>query len=147
MDVNCLHVIDKPPTKVIRPQDLCLAVLCIRCKYLHVWGMVWLACTTVGIQIIIVVFALPCSLFYQTGTLHEKLLAADPSYCWLYPSKQAVDCFMLFVCLYHVLFFHLDCSIEQVLAVDPFVHTVGTGRLLIVMSMNNLKSPMITAKL
>ena len=46
----------------------------------------------------------------------EQLLAADPLYCWLYPSKQAVDRFMLFVCLYHVLFSHLEPSVEQVVA-------------------------------
>ena len=28
--------------------------------------------------------------------LAEQLLAADLSYYWLYPSKQAVDCFMVF---------------------------------------------------
>ena len=38
---------------------------------------------------------------------------------WLYPSKQAVDCFMLFAHLYHVLFSHLKCSVKQVLTTDP----------------------------
>ena len=45
----------------------------------------------------------------------EQLLAADPSYCWLYPSKQAVDCFILFVHLDCVLFSHLKRSVYQVL--------------------------------
>ena len=66
--------------------------------------------------------------------------AADPSYYWLYPSKQVVDHFMLFVRFYCVLFSHLECSVEQVLAADLSAHTAGTGRLLITMT-NNLKSP------
>ena len=56
----------------------------------------------------------------------KKLLAADPSYCWLYSSKQAIDCFVLFAHLHGVLFSHLECSVEQVLAVDPSACTVGT---------------------
>ena len=48
---------------------------------------------------------------------------------------------MLFVRLYCVLFSHLEHSVEQVLAADLSAHTAGTGRLLIMMSMNNLKSP------
>ena len=71
----------------------------------------------------------------------EQLLVADPSYCWLYPSKQAIDNFMLFAHLYRVLFSHLKHSVEQVLAVDPSAHIVDAGRLLITTSMNNLKSP------
>ena len=50
------------------------------------------------------------SLFYQT----RMLWAVDPSYCWLYPNKQAVDCFMLFACLYHVLFSRLEHSVKKV---------------------------------
>ena len=91
-------------------------------------------CTTAGIQIIIIV------LFTFTVSKLE-LLVADPSYCWLYPSKQAIDNFMLFAHLYRVLFSHLKHSVEQVLAVDPSAHIVDAGRLLITTSMNNLKSP------
>ena len=40
-------------------------------------------------------------------------LAVDPSYCWLYPSKQAVDFFMLFACLYHALFSHWNASLSK----------------------------------
>ena len=71
----------------------------------------------------------------------NKLLAADPSYCWLYPSKQAVDRFMLFTCLYHVLFSHLECSVKQVLTADLSACSAGAGRLLTTTKMNNLKSP------
>ena len=48
----------------------------------------------------------------------EQLVAADLSYCWLYPSKQAVDCFVLFVRLDRVLFSRLEHSVEQVLTAD-----------------------------
>ena len=54
----------------------------------------------------------------------EQLLAADPSdpsYCWLYLSKQAVDHPVHFVCLYRVLFSHLKC---QVLAESFSARTV-----------------------
>ena len=71
----------------------------------------------------------------------KQLLAADLSYCWLYPSKQAVDYFMLFAHLYYVLFSHLEHSVEQVLTANISARTAGAGRLLIAMSMNNLKSP------
>ena len=69
----------------------------------------------------------------------EQLLAADPSYCWMrdplpYPSKQAVDHFMFFMRLYHVLFSHLECSVEQVLTADLSASTVCAGRLLIATS-------------
>ena len=80
----------------------------------------------------------------------KQLLAADSSYCCLYPSKQSIDRFMFFACLYSVLFSNLEHSVEQVLTVDLSAHTAGTGRLLITMSMNNLKSPTnarITARL
>ena len=74
-------------------------------------------------------FHLYCVLF-STKPEHsaEQLLAADPSYCWLYPSKQAIDCFMLFAHLYHVLSY-LECSVEQVLVVDPPTHTVAADRI------------------
>ena len=48
-----------------------------------------------------------CSLFTKLKHSAEQLLAADLSYCWLYPSKQAVDCFMLFARLDHVLLTNL----------------------------------------
>ena len=80
-------------------------------------------------------------LFYTKPECSAKqLLAADLSYCWLYPSKQAVDCFMLFAHLYYVLFSHLEHSVEQVLTANISARTAGAGRLLIAMSMNNLKS-------
>ena len=40
----------------------------------------------------------------ETGRSAEQLLAADLSYYWLYPSKQAVDRFVLFARLNRVLF-------------------------------------------
>ena len=60
-------------------------------------------------------FPLLCSLFYQTGMVRWVFffLAVDPSYCWLYPSKQAVDFFMLFACLYHALFSHWNASLSK----------------------------------
>ena len=71
----------------------------------------------------------------------KQLLAVDLSYCWLYPSKQAIDCFMLFACFDHVLFSRLKCSVKQVPTVDLSAHTVGAGRLLIGRSMNNITGP------
>ena len=71
----------------------------------------------------------------------EQLLAADLSYCWLYPSKQAVDRFMLFVRLDRVLFSCLERSVEQVLTADLSACAVGAGRLLITRSMNNITGP------
>ena len=40
----------------------------------------------------------------ETGRSAEQLLAADLLYCWLYPSKQDVDRFVLFARLDRVLF-------------------------------------------
>ena len=55
-----------------------------------------------------------CSFFYQYKpelSPAEQLPAADPSYCWLYiVLKQAVDRFMLFARLYHVLFSYPEHS-------------------------------------
>ena len=46
-----------------------------------------------------------CVLFAtEMGRSAKQLLAADLSYCWLYLSKQAVDCFVLFAHLDRVLF-------------------------------------------
>ena len=84
---------------------------------------------------------LPCSLIYQTRMLHEQLLAADLSYCWLFLSKQAVNCFMLFTILDRVLFSCLKCSVEQVPAADVSASTVDASRLLIGRSMNNITGP------
>ena len=59
-----------------------------------------MACTTAGIQIIVVLLAL--TVFSSRPNWNgsaEQLLAADLSYVWLYPSKQAVDRFMCFACL------------------------------------------------
>ena len=71
----------------------------------------------------------------------KQLLAADLSYCCLYPSKQAINCFMLFAHLDHVLFSRLKCSVEQVLTADFSARAVGAGRLLIARSMNNITGP------
>ena len=49
----------------------------------------------------------------RNGPLSIFFLAVDPSYCWLYPSKQAVDFFMLFACLYHALFSHWNASLSK----------------------------------
>ena len=46
----------------------------------------------------------PCSLSTKTGRSAEQLLAADRSNYWLYPSKQAVNRFVLFAHLDRVLF-------------------------------------------
>ena len=80
----------------------------------------------------------------------EQLLAADLSYCWLYPSKQAVGCFVLFACLHRVLFSCLERSVKQVptanLSANLSAHAVGAGRLLIVRSMNNITGPTADAR-
>ena len=58
-----------------------------------------MACTTAGIQIIVVLLAFTVFSFLpnqNAGSTEQLLAAADLSYVWLYPSKQAVDCFMLF---------------------------------------------------
>ena len=60
----------------------------------------------------------------------KQLLATDLSYCWLYPSKQAIDRFMVFVRLDRVLLSRLKRLVEQVLTALP-IRTVGAGRLLI----------------
>ena len=104
------------------------------------WG-VWLACTTASIQIIIVLFVFTVFSFLPNGNAPaEQLLAEDPSYYWLYPSKQAIDHFMLFTCLYHV-FFSPTWNAQSSKSADPSACTVGAGILLIATSMNNLKSP------
>ena len=84
---------------------------------------------------------LPCSLSKKPERSAEQLLTADVSYYWLYPSKQAVDRFMLFVCLDRVLFSRLKCSVEQILTADLSAHTDSAGRLLIGRSMNNITGP------
>ena len=71
----------------------------------------------------------------------EQLLAVDLSYCWLYPSKQAGDRFMLFARLDCVLFSHLQCSVEHVLTANLSACTVGAGILLITRSMNIITGP------
>ena len=71
----------------------------------------------------------------------DQLLAAELSYCWLYPSKQAVDPFVLFARLDCVLFSRLERSVEQVLTADFSARAVGAGRLLIARSMNNITGP------
>ena len=89
-------------------------------------------------------FHLYCVLFSTKPECSAKqLLAGEHSYCWLYPSKQTVNCFMLFVHLYCVLLSHLECSVKQVLTADPSVHSAGAGRSLITTSMNNLKVPLM----
>ena len=96
--------------------------------------------TTAGIQINYYhAFCLYCVWLFSTKPecSAEQLQAADPSYCWLYPSKQAVVSFMLFGRLYLSLFSHLECSVEQLQAVNRSARTVGAGRLLITTSMNN----------
>ena len=68
----------------------------------------------------------------------EHFLAVEFSYCWLYPGKQAIDCFMLFMRLDRVLFSRLKRSVEDVLTVALSTHAVG---LLIARSMNNITGP------
>ena len=104
----------------------------------------WLDCfyTAAGIQIIVVLLAFTVfSFLTKLERCAEQLLAADPSYCWLYPSKQVVDRFVLFAYLDRVLFSHLERSVELVLTADLSACAVGTGRLLIARSMNNITGP------
>ena len=77
----------------------------------------------------------------KMGRSAEQLLAVDLLYCWLYPTKQAVDCFVLFVRLDRLLFSRLKWSVKQVLTADLSARAVGTGRLLIARSMNNITGP------
>ena len=81
------------------------------------------------------------SLFLPNWNAPPSNLAADLLYCLLYPSKQAVDRFMLFVHLDHVLFFRLKCSVKQVLTANLSTCVVGAGRLLIMRGMNNITGP------
>ena len=92
-----------------------------------------------GIQIIVVlltftVFSFPTKLEHSA----KQLLATNLSYCWLYPSKLTVDCFVLFTCLDCVLFPCLEYSVKQVVTADLSARAVGAGRLLIARSMNNI---------
>ena len=95
-------------------------------------------------QIIIVLFAFTeLSFLPNRNALTEQLLAVDPSYCCLYSSKQAIDCFVLLRASAPLpcFFSHLERSVEQILAADLSAPTVGAGKLLIATSMDNLKSP------
>ena len=57
-------------------------VECITRK--HRWRMVWLACTTAGIQIIVVLVAFTVFSFLpKLERSTEQHLVADLSYCWL----------------------------------------------------------------
>ena len=67
-------------------------------------------------------------------TTHKSLFsglqprkAIDGLFSGLHPRKQAIDCFMLFACLYRVLFSHLERSVEQVLTEDLSACTAGAG--------------------
>ena len=150
-----MYVIDKPPPKVftgntrdssgVNSEDKAWVIYiwtveCITHK--HRWGAVWLVCTTAGIQIIIVLLAFTVFSFPTKPERSAKqLVAADLSYCWLYPCKQAVNRSVLFVRLDCVLFSCLEHSVEQVLTADLSARAVGTGRLLIARSMNNITGP------
>ena len=101
-----------------------------------------MACTTAGIQIIVVLRAFTVFSFLpKPERSTEQLLAADLSCSWLYPNKQAVDRFVLFAPLDHVLFSHLERSIGEDLTVDLSACAVGASRLLITKSMNNITGP------
>ena len=52
-----------------------------------------------------------------------------------------IACDMLFARLDSVLLSCLECSVKEVLMVDLSAHAVGTGRLLIARSMNNITGP------
>ena len=62
----------------------------------HRWGMVWLACTTAGILIIVVLFVFTVFSFLPNWNASPSNFWQWISYCWLYPSKEAVDRFMVF---------------------------------------------------
>ena len=86
----CLPVIHKAVQ--VNPKDeaqvhviYIWTVECITRK--HRMGVVWLACTTAGIQIIIVLFTFTVFSSTNPECSAEQLLAADPSYCWLYLNK------------------------------------------------------------
>ena len=66
-----------------------------------------MACTTAGTQIIVVLLAFTVFSFLPKPEGSTKqLLAADLSYIWLYPSKQAVNPSMLFALLDRVVILH-----------------------------------------
>ena len=73
-------------------------------------GVVWLACTTAGIQNYYCAFHLYCSLFYQNGMLC-RATSSSRSPILLVVSQQTSS--------WSLLFSHLECSVEQVLAADP----------------------------
>ena len=113
----------------------------------HRWGVVWLVCTTAGIQIIVVLLA-----FIMFSLLPKR--DAPPSNCWQQISHtvgcipanncQAVNRFVLFTRLDRVLF-----SIPEMVSrassdgatPDLSARAVGAGRLLIARSMNNITGP------
>ena len=97
----------------------------------NTYGVVWLTCTTAGIQIIIVLFAFTVFSFLQN---HELL----PSNFWQW-ILHTLGCSPANKPSITSCFSHLERSVEQVLAADPSACTAGTGRLLITTSMNNLK--------
>ena len=94
-----------------------------------------MACTTAGIQIIVVLLAFRVLFSTKPERLAKHFLAVELSYCWLYPDKQAVDYLMLFTCLDRVLFSHLERSVKDVLTVALSARVVG---LLIARSMTGL---------
>ena len=64
--------------------------------YIFVFNcQVWVACTTAGIQIIVVLLAFRVLFSTKPECSAKHFLAVEFSYCWLYPGKQAVDYFML----------------------------------------------------
>ena len=100
-----------------------------------------MACTTAGIQIIIVLLAFTVFSFAQTGM-------ALPSNFWqrISPTFGCIPANKLSIasCVLRALtalFSRLERSVEQVLMAALSAHVVGADRLLIVRSMNNITGP------
>ena len=93
-----------------------------------------MACTTTGIQIIIVLFAFTIQLFptkLECSAKQLLVVSKQTSHRSLHAFCTPLPCSIS----------HLEGSVEQLLAADPYARTVGGDRLLIVTSMNNIKSP------
>ena len=77
-------------------------VECITCKHQWEW-FDWLVLLQ-AYKLLSCFLPSPCCFYKTQERSARQLLAMDPSYCWLYPSKQAVDHFMHFARFYRVLF-------------------------------------------
>ena len=93
-----------------------------------------MACTTAGIQIIVMLLAFTMFSFAQTGmALPSNFWQQISSTFGCIPANKPsiASCVS---CALTTLFSRLECSVEEVLMADLSARVVGTGRLLIVKS-------------